>query len=73
MPTRMIWLICIYIPAITGPMGSPTILKMTVIPREIPSNFFGVDSKIIFMVPTCIRDIPVATIPRFVDTKNAVE
>jgi hypothetical protein len=57
----------------TGPKELPTILKMTVIPRDIPPNCLGVDSKIIFMLPTCNKDIPAAMNARFAETKDPVE
>jgi hypothetical protein len=60
------------IPAIAGPMEAPIKLKSTVIPK-ISHYTFGVDFRTISHPPTLIRDIPAATIARFIATKNSVE
>jgi len=72
-PFTNTWFACMYIPAIAGPIEAPTKLKRTVIPRDIPLNFLGVDSRTISKPPTCINDNPAATTARFVATKIPVE
>ena len=61
---------CINIPAIAGPIAFPIILIKLVIPVEIPIDFAGVASIIIFMTPTAANDNPMLTIAKSIDTNN---
>lgn len=72
-PFTTVWFVCIRIPATAGPIELPIILKRAVIPKDIPLNCLGVDSKTMFKPPTRVSDNPAAIIARFIDTRNAVE
>ena len=62
-----------YIPAIAGPTAPPIRLRSTVIPRDIPLNCLGVDSKIVLNPPTWVNDNPVAIIASVPATIDSVE
>ena len=63
----------IYITAITGPIEPPTNTSTDYITSDTPLNWRGVYSIVILNAPTCIAEIPMATIARFIATKNSVE
>jgi hypothetical protein len=66
-------LICINIPATAGPTAPPIRLRRTVVPRDVPLNSLGVDSKTMLKPPTCINDSPTAIIDRVTANKKPVE
>ena len=67
------WCVCRYIPASAGPIAAPMILIRVLIPRDIPLNCLGVDKIITFIAPTLVKDSPVDSIARLVETNNSVE
>jgi hypothetical protein len=44
-----------------------------VIPSDIPFDCFGVDTKMILILPICVNDSPVAITAREIVIKNSVE
>ena len=49
------------------------ILISVLIPNDTPVNCLGVESIITFIAPTLVKDNPVDSIARFVETSNSVE
>lgn len=62
-----------YIPASAGPIAAPMILIRVLIPKDIPLNCLGVDNMITFIAPTLVKDNPVDSIARLVETNSSVE
>lgn len=72
-PSMNTWFACMKMPATAGPTEPPTKVKRTVMPRDIPLNFLGVDCRTISNPPTCINDNPPAITAKFVATKLPFE
>lgn len=72
-PSMNAWFACMKMPAMAGPTEPPTKVKRTVMPRDIPLNFLGVDCRTISNPPTCINDNPPAITAKFIATKLPLE
>jgi hypothetical protein len=61
-----VWLLCISIPAITGPIADPIYLNSVFMPSDVPIDRGETEREFTLSCPTFRRDIPIPIIARAV-------
>ena len=69
----VVWKVCMKNPATIGPIDIPIIIITTLIPRDIPLNWIGVEIIIMLKTPVFNNAKPTAITARFPPTKISVE